>query len=46
MARSEAFCQSDRFYCYPLSAATEGDERDIMAFEPTHPKGAGLVTYL
>lgn len=46
MARSNAFCECSEFYCYPLSASTVIDERDIMAFKPAHPEGAGLVTYL
>ena len=39
-------CEGKRFYCYRLADADEQDERDIMAFEPAHPEGAGLVAYL
>ena len=46
MARSNAFCEGEQFYCYPLSAATAEDEKDIMMFTPIHPNGAGLVAYL
>ncbi|MBQ9067980.1 MAG: hypothetical protein IJ131_02810 [Eggerthellaceae bacterium] len=46
MARTRPFCEGGQFYCYSLGGATKEDERDIMAFEPVDPKGAGLVAYL
>ena len=46
MARSDVFCDGDRFYCTRLADADDADVRDIMAFKPAHPNGAGLVAYL
>lgn len=46
MARSDVFCEGDEYYCCRLSAATPDDERDIMAFRPVDPRGAGLTAYL
>ena len=46
MARSEPFCAGRNYYCRSLRTATTADERDIMAFEPAHPEGVGLVDYL
>ena len=46
MARSDAICEGRDFYCYPLDGATEEDERDVMAFRPVDPRGAGLAAYL
>ena len=46
MARSNVFCEGERFYCYSLDAAQKDDERDIAAFSTTHYKGASLTTYL
>lgn len=46
MARSDAFCKSDQFYCYSLGQADETDEQDIIEFEPVNAKGSDFVAYL
>lgn len=46
MVRTDAAVLGTHYYCYPLSSLDDRDEQDILAFTPTHPRGAGLVTYL
>lgn len=46
MARTDITVAGRVYHCYPLSRMDGRDERDIRAFQPVDPKGAGLVAYL